>query len=169
MTMFRFLAAGAAIGALAAPAAAQTYGDPGYGYGYNPGQQILQGVVDGLLGNRYNTADRGAVHRCANAALGEAWQQYRPYGGGGYGPGSGYGGYGYGNQPQMRVTAITSVDRRSSGLRVRGLISSGVLYGERYPDRRAPQVGDLSFRCDVDYRGRVWGVRIDRNPDFRPY
>ena len=125
-------------------------------------------MIDGLLGNRYNSADRGAVHRCADAALGEAWQQYRPYGGG-YGQGSGYAGYGHGNQPQMRVTAITAVDRRSSGLRVRGLISSGMLYGERHPDQRNPQVGDLTFRCDVDYRGRVWDVRINRNPEFHAY
>jgi hypothetical protein len=166
MTMFRFLAAAAAIGALAAPAATQPYGYDNYGY--NPGQQIVQGVIDSLLGNRYSGVDRGAVHRCANAALGEAWQQYRPYGGG-YGQGSGYGGYGYGNQPQMRVTAITNVDRRSSGLRIRGLIDSGMLYAQRYPDRRYPQVGDLTFRCDVDYRGRVWDVRVNRNPDFRPY
>jgi hypothetical protein len=164
MTTLRFLAAVAATGALAAPAAAQPYGDPGYGY--NPGQQILQGVVDGLLGNRYRGVDRGAVHRCTNAALGEAWQQFRPYGGG-YGQGSGYGGYGYGNQPQMRVTAITDVDRRASGLRVRGLIDSGLVYGARPGDPRYARPGDLTFRCDVDYRGRVWDVRVNRNRDYR--
>jgi len=171
MTIFRLLTAVAGLAAVASPARAQPYDpyDPYDQYGYpNPGQQILQGVIDGLLGNRYSVTDRQAVHRCANAALNEAWQQYGPWGGGGgFGPGS-YG-YGRGNYPQMRVTAITEVDRRSSGLRVRGLIDSGLLWGRPYPDRRYPEVGDLIFRCNVDYRGRVWDVRVNRNPDFRPY
>jgi hypothetical protein len=160
MKTLRFLTAAliGGIGAVAAPAAAQPYDDYGYGYP-NPGEQILQGVIDGLLGSRYDVSDRQAVRRCANAAVNEAWAQYRPYGGGyGFGSGAAYGG----NYPQMRVTAITDVDRRASGLRVRGLIDSGLLYGRR---GRA----DLIFRCNVDYRGRVWNVRVDRNPDFRPY
>ena len=42
----------------------------------------------------------------------------------------GYGQQGYGYQqgfaaPSMRVTAITDVQRRNSGLRVKGLMSSG--------------------------------------------
>lgn len=164
MTSFtKFLAAAAVAGAaaIAVPAAAAQPYDDDYGYGYpNPGEQILQGVIDSLLGNRYNVTDRRAVRRCANSALNEAWQQYRPYGGGGFGPGSGYG-YNR-NYPNMRVTAITDVDRRAGGLRIRGLIDSGLLYG-----RRGYGAADLMFRCSVDYRGRVWDVRVTRNPDFR--
>lgn len=168
--LFRTLAAAAATAAglagLAPPAAAQPYDYP---YGYNPGTQILQGVIDQLLGNRYSVDDRRAVHRCANAALAEAWRQFRPYGYGydddyGYGPGY----PGYTNYPQMRVTAITSVERRGGGLRVRGLIDSGLLYAMPGVDPRYRQGGDLIFRCDLDYRGRVWDVRVNRNPDFRP-
>lgn len=144
------------IGAISAPAAAQPYDSYGYP---DPGQQILQGVIDGLLGNRYNVSDRRSVHRCANAAVAEASREYRPRGGFGSG-------YGYDRYPQMRVTAITDVDRRPSGLRVRGLIDSGMLYG---PRRGRYSAGDLMFRCNIDYRGRVTNVRINRNPDFRPY
>jgi len=163
---FRALALAAAsaagIAAFAPPAAAQPYDYP---YGYNPGAQILQGVIDQLLGNRYNVTDRRAVHRCANAALAEAWRQYHPHGED-YGFGSGYGYNDYRYQPQMRVTAITQVDRRPTGLRIRGLIDSGMLYAMPGMDPRYRQA-DLMFRCNVDYRGRVWDVRVTRNPDFR--
>ena len=159
MKAIRLLAAAAMLAGIAGPAAAQPYDYP---YGYNPGQQILQGVIDGLLGNRYRDYDRGAIRRCADAALSEAWRQYRPYGGG-YGYGMGF--PGYSNQPQMRVTEITDVERRSGGLRVRGLIDSGMVYTPIDPRYRP--VGDLTFRCDLDYRGRVWDVRINRNRGLR--
>jgi hypothetical protein len=60
---------------------------------------------------------------------------------------------------------VTDVERRPAGLRVRGLIDSGLLYA--MPARRAGRGGDLRFRCNVDYSGRVFNVRVDRNPDFR--
>lgn len=169
LKLFRALALAAAsaagIAALAPPAAAQPYQYP---YGYNPGTQILQGVIDQLLGNRYNVTDRRAVQRCASAALVEAHRQYDPYGDD-YGIGSGYGyNYDYRYQPQMRVVAITEVDRRPTGLRVRGLIDSGLLYAMPQVDPRYRPAGDLMFRCNVDYRGRVWDVRVTRNRDFRP-
>jgi len=164
--------AAAAIAAFASPAAAQPYNYP---YGYNPGAQILQSVIDQMLGGGYSVSDRTAVHRCASAALAEAHRHHDPYGDD-YGFGSGYGyGYDYRYQPQMRVTAITQVDRRSSGLRIRGLIDSGMLYAMPGVDPRYPGVdpryrqGDLMFRCNVDYRGRVWDVRVTRNPGFHPH
>ncbi|MGE5562805.1 MAG: hypothetical protein ACM3ZV_05775 [Bacillota bacterium] len=189
----RYLAAAAAIGGLAAPAAAQyqqpyqypqtyqtypqQYAQPyqGYGYqqgyGYNQGygQNPIQQIVDQLLGNRYNVTDRQAVSRCAAAATAQAQNQYRT---------QGYGGYGYGYQqqgyqqgfaaPSMRVTAITDVQRRSGGLRVKGLISTGYGgyggYGSQYGyQNQAYGAGDLSFRCNVDYRGSVTNVRLSRN------
>ncbi|MEO6226030.1 MAG: hypothetical protein ABIO80_09315, partial [Sphingomicrobium sp.] len=82
-----------------------------------------------------------------------------------------YGQQGYGYQqniaaPAMRVTAITDVQRRSGGVRVKGLISSGYGGGyngqSAYYQNRAMGAGDLSFRCNVDYRGVVSNVRIDR-------
>jgi hypothetical protein len=184
-----FLTAAAALGTIAAPAAAQyaqpypqtypqTYPQQGYGYpnqGYG-GQNVIGSVIDQLLGNRYNVTDRQAVSRCASAVIAQAQTQYR----GGYGQQ----GYGY-NQgfaaPAMRVTAITDVQRRSSGLRVKGLLSSG--YGGGYSGQgyggqgyggqgyanQGYGSGDLSFRCNVDYRGAVTNIRIDRNSNYRRY
>ena len=195
MKMFHFLAAAAAVGGLAAPAIAQypypqqvpqPYpGQPGYGYqqgygqpayGYQQGYGSQSGVgaiINQLLGNRYNVSDRTAVSQCANAAMIRAQSQYR---------GNAYGQYGnqYGYQqgyaaPAMRVTAITNVERRSNnGLRVSGLMSSGYAgqYGNAYGNQYGYQgqhyaQGDVSFRCNVDYRGAVTNVRIGRNNAYR--
>ena len=187
MTMLRILGAAAAIGALAAPAAGQTpypqtypqqypqtyppgYGYPSQGYGTN----VIQQVIDQLLGSRYNVTDRTAVSRCASAALAQAQRQY-PYGAYGrrYHQPYAYGQRNY--QAMMRVAAITEVRRRSNGLRVRGLIDSGAYgspyaypYGNQtYVDPRYARTGDLTFRCDVDYRGYVRNVRIGRNSAYR--
>lgn len=192
MTMrTHYLAAAAAIGALSAPAAAQSSypyqsypvqapqpypGQPGYGYSqqafpgytqpgvaYGYGQQgyaqnPIQQVIDGLLGNRYNVTDRQAVSRCASAALTQAAAQY----GNGYNRGYGNNGYNRGYNGAMRVTSITDVQRRNNGLRVSGMMSSG--YGGQYGyQNRNYAAGDVSFRCNVDYRGAVTNVRLGRN------
>jgi hypothetical protein len=214
MKTLYLLSAAAAVGALAAPAVAQSSnpyqsypvhqpypyaqpapqpypGQPGYGYaqpGYaqpyaaNPIEQI----INQLLGNntQYTVSDRTAVSRCATAAVAQAQRQYRPYGYGQYSQAYGYGQQGYGYDPRypnngynsgysrMRVTAITSVERRSStSLRVAGLIDSGAYaqpYGNAYGyqgqrvDPRYAQAADLSFRCNVDYRGTVSSVNVSR-------
>ena len=192
MTMrTHYLAAAAAIGALSAPAAAQSSypyqsypvqapqpypGQPGYGYSqqafpgytqpgvaYGYGQQgyaqnPIQQVIDGLLGNRYNVTDRQAVSRCASAAMTQARAQY----GNGYNRGYGNNGYNRGYNGAMRVTSITEVQRRNNGLRVSGMMSSG--YGGQYGyQNRTYAAGDVSFRCNVDYRGAVTNVRLGRN------
>ena len=92
-------------------------------------------------------------------------------------------GYGYGNQGynpavSMRVTAITEVERRQNGLRVSGILDSrggyqaygqqpyGNAYGyqgQGYQGQGYAAQGDLTFRCNVDYRGAVTNVRIRRN------
>jgi hypothetical protein len=54
-----------------------------------------------------------------------------------------------------RVLSVTRVTPTSGGVRVRGLASSG-RYGYGY------NAADLSFRCDVDYRGYVRDVDINR-------
>jgi hypothetical protein len=189
MTGFtRFLVASAAIGGLAAPAAAQyqqqyqqtypqqqyqqpyqqTYPQNGYGQqGYS--QNPIQSIIDSLLGNRYNVTDRQAVSQCASAALTQAQAQYGN-GNGAYG--NRYGqqyGQGYNRYSALRVTAITDVQRRNNGLRVSGTMSSGGAYAGQYGNQNGYQNGyqnrgyggsQLTFRCNVDYRGAVTGVRI---------
>jgi hypothetical protein len=161
MTISRILTAAAAFagfGAIAATAAAQPY-DP-YPY-QSPGEQVLQSVIDSFLGNRYNVTDRRAVSRCSDAALAEAWDEFGPRRRDWRGDRRNW------RNHQMQVTAITDVERRSSGLRIRGLIDSGLLWtqGNQYDSR----IGDLRFRCNIDYNGRIYNVRVDRNPDFRPW
>lgn len=156
---------------------------PGYQQGYGQsGGGVLSSVIDRLLGNRYNTSDRSAVSQCAAAAVNQARVQYRGYGQQAYGYGQQA--YGYGQQPyayqqnvaapSMRVTAITDVRRRSGGLRVSGLLDSGAYaatqgYRPGYSQPYATTAGDLSFRCDVNYRGAVTNVRIRQNSGYRRY
>lgn len=178
MTIFaRILAAAAMAGAAAAPLAAQypypypapypgqTY--PGQPYG---GGNVIGQVLDQLLGGRYAGTDRTAIQQCAAAAVAQAANQYRPYGGyqqpyGGYQQpyGGGYNPY----AANIRVTAVTDVERRSDGLRIRGLLSSGMggqygQYGNPYAGPTYSGSGDLTFRCTVDYRGYVRDVRVRR-------
>lgn len=192
MTMrTHYLAAAAAIGALSAPAAAQSSypyqsypvqapqpypGQPGYGYSqqafpgytqpgvaYGYGQQgyaqnPVGQIIDSLLGNRYSVTDRQAVSQCASAAMAQARAQY----GNGYNRGYGNNGYNRGYNGAMRVTSITDVQRRNNGLRVSGMMSSG--YGGQYGyQNRNYAAGDVTFRCNVDYRGAVTHVRLGRN------
>jgi hypothetical protein len=185
-----YLAAAAAIGALAVPAAAQSPypygyqqqyqqvpqpypGQPGYGYnqgysGYNQGyaQDPVSQIINSLLGNRYSVTDRQAVSQCASAAMAQAAAQY----GNRYNQGYGNNGYNRGYNGAMRVTSITDVQRRNNGLRVSGLMSSGYAgqYGNQYGyQNRGYAQGDVSFRCNVDYRGQVTNVRIGRNNAYR--
>jgi hypothetical protein len=152
----------------------QSYPYPGQPYGGN----VIEEVIGGLLGNQYNATDRQAVAQCASAAMAQARNEYQ---GGYHGYPQGYAqpyqnGQGFA-PPAMRVTAITEVTRKSFGLRVKGLIDSGY-YGPngyngpngqyQYQNQGYP-VGDLKFRCTVDYRGYVTSVRVDRNEDYRRY
>jgi hypothetical protein len=126
----------------------QPYSNPTYPqqypYGYNG---TVSSMLDQLIGNRYNGSDRQAIDRCASAALQRALGRYPN------GYAQGYPAY----NRLMRVTAITDVQRRSSGVRVRGMLGGGMRYGygrDRY------RSADVSFRCDVDYGGYVRDVRI---------
>jgi hypothetical protein len=171
MTIFaKTLAAAALAGAVAVPAAGQYYPPPyqqpypqpypqqpypqQYPYpGYPQNQSVIGQIIDGLIGNRYNVTDRQAIRSCGYAAMQRAEQQYGGYGYNGQYPqawqGNRYPGY-------MRIVGINDVERRSGGLRVRGLIDSG-----RYRNRGYG--GDLTFRCDVNYNGYVTRIRIERN------
>jgi len=193
-----YLAAAAAIGALAAPAAAQTayphgaqpsypqyqqpytpqqpypaYGQPAYGApvsGYTQGytaQNPVGQIIDSLLGNRYNVTDRQAVSRCASAAMSQAEAEL----GGRYAQGYGNPGYNRGYNNGLRVTSITDVQRRNSGLRVKGTLSSGYNghnggYGGQYANQNR-SYGDVSFRCNVAYNGAVTNIRINRSQTYR--
>jgi hypothetical protein len=182
---------------MAAPAAAQTYypqpqqtypgypqqGYPAPGYG-QPGygqQGGIAGVIQQLLGGRYQRNDQTAITQCASAASAQAAHQYRPR--------NAYGQQAYNSPYMARVTAITNVARTRNGLRVTGMMDSGMGYaGQAYTgqqgydpryaqggDPRYQQYnqygqpvamaaqGDLTFRCNVDYRGQVTNIRINRN------
>jgi len=66
-----------------------------------------------------------------------------------------------------RVLTVTRVDPRGSTVRVRGLANSGRYayspygYG-MYGAAGAGYQADLSFKCDVDYRGRIRDIDIIR-------
>ena len=139
MTMMtKLLAGGAGLAAIAtaAPSAAQYYQTQPYGnaYGYD---------------NGYRANTNVAAQQCTAAV------QNRLYSRNGLGGilGSLVGSYG----STGRVVSITRVTPSNGYVRVRGLASSGRTaygYGNGY--------ADLSFKCDVDYRGYVRNVSLNR-------
>ena len=173
----------AAVG-VATPAAAQYYPQPGYGYGNQGG--VLGQIVNQVFGyGRYPYGNYGynqgygnqrvAIDQCARAVEArlnrgtygnygyQGWNGYNGrYGNGGYGNG-GYGNGGYGG----RVLGITRVDRKSYGLKVHGVASSGYNgyqgYGRGgYGSYGYSQGADLSWNCEVRYDGRVRDVDVKR-------
>lgn len=157
MTMMKTMfIGGAALAALAtsAPSAAQ------YGYGYaNPNAYGSQ------YGNQYgynNNVTAVAAQRCSAAVQNRLVRR----------TGSGIGGIVgqlLGAQTNSgRVLSITRVTPNRSMIRVRGLATSGrqANYGAygvgAYGAAGYAYQPDLSFRCDVDYRGYVRNVDINR-------
>jgi hypothetical protein len=174
----------AALVAASAPAEAQYYGNPyGYGqYGYSTNiiGQVLQSILNpyGQFGyGGYGAANpQVAVNQCTQAVQQRLSYQfgagYRGYGYGGYGYSSPYD-YGYGNgYSNARILGITRVEQRSATtLRVRGYASSGMAYNSYSPygygaygslGYGAAKPADLSFKCDVDYRGYIRDIDINR-------
>jgi hypothetical protein len=132
----KFLTGGVAIAAVAAaaPAVAQYY--PGYGNGYdNP----YAGTVGGY---GYGGNSQLAVNQCSGAVQARL--------NGGYS----YNGYGNGG---ARVLGVSRVEPRANGMLVHGVASSGRYGGYGY-GTQAPV--DLTWRCQVDFRGYVSGVSI---------
>jgi len=153
--MTKILAGGAAVAALAAaaPAAAQYpygYANPnaanpyahGNAYGYNNTSLATEqctAAVQARLNNRVGTQGILGAILGANTATG-------------------------------RVLSVTSVNPNRSTVRVRGLASSGRMAYNNYGPYGVGAYGavghayqpDLSFRCDVDYRGYVRDVDINR-------
>ena len=143
MTMMKILAGGAGLAALAAaaPATAQYYP-----YGYtNP--------------YAYN-ATAMASQRCAAAVQSRL---SRPTGV------TGILGAVLGAPTSTgRVLSVTQITPRRSTVRVRGLATSGRMAGYgpygvgAYGALGYSYAPDLSFRCDVDYRGYIRDIDIDR-------
>jgi hypothetical protein len=151
--MMKILASGAGLAALAtaAPSAAQyayqnRYANPyGNQYGYN------------------NNVTAMAAQQCSAAVQNRLYNR----------SGSGLGGIvgallGANTSRGGRVLSITQVTPRGNSIRVRGLATSGRSAG--YGQYGAGAYGalgysyqpDLSFRCDVDFRGQVRNVDINR-------
>jgi hypothetical protein len=147
----------------------------------------IREIVDRQLGARYGASDKEAVARCVTAALA---QGAILYGVNGYAGTDGYAAYVGAYRPgeagvpgfpgiatNMRVSAITAVQRRSDGMRVKGLIDSGVDYrgaygGEAYQGAgpggqpyatRHPSNDDLMFRCNLDTAGLVTSMHVERH------
>jgi hypothetical protein len=185
------IAAGAALAGAPAHTAAQQSPGPAAAPQSAPAPFIapapIREVVDQQLGARYGASDKEAVARCVTAALAEGAILY---GVNGYAGTEGYAGYVGAYRPgaagvpgfpgiatKMRVSAITAVQRRSDGMRVKGLIDSGVNYrggygGEAYqgagnggePDAiRHPSNNDLAFRCNLDPAGLVSSLHVERH------
>lgn len=190
----------AALVGVASPAAAQY---PGYGYGYgnnnNPVGQIVGQILGygqypygnygyNQYGNQSNVVDRCA--RAVEARLGGYRGGYYGYGnvpyGGGYGNQYGYN-QGYGNQygynqgynqgygGGSRVQGITRVERKSYGLKVYGVASSGYRGYEGYGRSGYGNYGygagaDLSFNCEVRNDGQIRDINIKRRTaNYRGY
>ena len=155
------LAGGAGLAALAAaaPAAAQY----GYGYGYNPYGYASQ--------YGYNQYAYGGVNTNVAAQQCTAAVQNRLYNR------TSIGGIigallGANTMNQSRVLGVTRVTQNNGYVRVRGIASSGRFAYNNYSPYGVgaygalgygyQQAADLSFKCDVDYRGYVRDVDINR-------
>ena len=180
----------AALAGFAAPAAAQYYPGQGYGSGYG-NNNVVGAIINSVVGYGrypygnygYNTYSNqsGAVDQCARAVearLGGT-NGYYGYGNTPYGYNNRYGnnnGYGYNNgYGGGRVQGITRVDRKSYGLKVYGVASSGNRGYEGYGRRGYGTYGysngtDLSFNCEVRYDGRIRDIDINRrSANWRGY
>ena len=179
----KILAGGIGLAALAsaAPATAQYYPQPqpNYGYGqYGYGNQNPVGQIIGqILGyGRYPYGNYGynqysnqgaAIDQCARA-VDARLNGYQGYYGYGNVPYQGQYGYGYNNRYNgARVQGITRIDRKSYGLKGRGVASSGYQGYDGYGRRDYGSYGynagaDLSWSCEVRYDGRIRDIDISR-------
>ena len=148
MLMKTLLIGGAGLAALAtaAPSAAQYY------YGYNPYANRSYSYSPYGYNYGYGAMNTSTLANQCTAAV-----QNRLYTRNGLGGilGSLVGAYG----TTGRVLGVTRVTPNRSYVRVRGLASSGRYgYGYGYGYNTA----DLSFKCDVDYRGYIRDIDINR-------
>jgi hypothetical protein len=164
----KILIAGAGLAALAAAPAAAQYGTyyPPYGGNYGAPYGNAYGYY-----NNYNNAgaEQMAAQRCA------AEVEMRLH------RGTNVGGIlasllGARVAPSGRVLSVNNVRSGSLTMRVRGIADSGRMayngYGNGYGSYgygaygalgyNYASVGDLAFKCDVDYQGRIRDVDITR-------
>lgn len=155
----------AALVGAAAPATAQYY--PGYPpQGGNVIGQVLGAILNpqGQQQYGYRMNSQHAVNQCSAAVQQRLAQTYRAN----YNP-YGYG-YGYNNNAHSsaRVLNVTRVEPRSrTTTRVRGYATSGRMaqpYGYGYGGYGYNTAGqaDLTFKCDIDYRGYIRDIDINR-------
>jgi hypothetical protein len=145
-------AAGVAALAAAAPASAQYY--PGYSYGAPYGNAY----------GYYNNNSQVLAQRCAAAV--QQRLSYRSY----RRDSSDILGalFGINTRTQGRVLNVTQVNPNRSTVRVRGLATSGRAmaynpYGAGYYGATGyAYQPDLTFKCDIDYRGVVRDIDINR-------
>ena len=153
MTMMKLFAGAAGLAAIAAaaPAAAQygyanPYANPyGHAYGYNNNLAAMATQqCSAAVQNRLYRRSSNGVTGIVGALLGAN------------------------TMSTGRVLAVTQVIPRGSTVRVRGLATSGrsTGYGPygvgAYGALGYASQPDLSFKCDVDYRGFVRDVDINR-------
>lgn len=193
MSVKMILAGAAGVAALvgfAAPAAAQYYPGYGGGYGYGYNQNPVGTIINSILGyGRYPYGNYGynsyrsnshAVDQCARAVearLNGYGNSPYGYGNSPYGYGSPYGGYGYNNHGYggARVQGITRVERKSYGLKVWGVASSGYRGYDGYGRNSYGTYGygagaDLRWDCEVRYDGRIRDIDINRrSANWRGY
>jgi hypothetical protein len=161
--MIKMLAGAAGLAAFAAatPAAAQVYGYSPYGYGtYNPYGYANAYGYNGYT--PYGVNSNAALQQCTAAVQNRLYNRNTL--------GTILGSLVGIPINQGRVVGITSATQTSRGtLRVRGLASSGRYATNTYNPYAygalgygTSQAADLSFTCDVDYRGYVRDVDIDR-------
>lgn len=162
-------AAGIAAFAIAAPATAQYYGYPGYSYGAPYGNAYGYNN-NGYQYNNYNNNYAYGMNTNVAAQQCSAAVQQRLYNRQNIG---GIIGALLGANTTGQVVSITQIQPRSNGTtRVRGLASSGRYAMNNYGAYGVGAYGalgygyqnaaDLSFRCDVDYRGYVRNIDINR-------
>ncbi len=118
-------------------------------------QGVIDNIINGLIGNRYNVSERQAIRTCGWAAVRRAENDYRRYFNGRPHAYPGYRGY-------VRVAAITDVQRRTLVVRVKGLLDTA-----RYGYRGGRNGSDVSFSCDVNGKGNVSNLKLQRNPWYR--
>jgi hypothetical protein len=158
MTMKRMLGVTAGIAAIAAatPAAAQY----AYPYGYNPYATPYAATPYAARPYGYNSNVTAiATQQCTAAVQNRLYTRTGLTGIIGQLLGA--------SASSGRVLSITEVTPRRSTIRVRGLATSGRMayspYGVgAYGALGAGYQPDLTFRCDVDYRGFVRDVDINR-------
>jgi hypothetical protein len=143
--MIKILAGGAGIAALAAaaPATAQY----AYPYGYSSNPYGYSSNVTQVAAQRCAAAVQNRLsYRGSNGILGAILGR---------------------NDSGGRVLTVTQVNPNRSAVRVRGLATSGRMAYNPYGVGAYGMLGsnyaaDLSFKCDVDYRGYVRDIDINR-------